>query len=133
MFNHVNKLILGGLLAVSACTSVAGNYSKANFVTATGSNTSVAFESLRVEADKKGGNTLVKGQIRRIGREPIHFGYVDYAVLNAQGTVRESGFVGHSSAIRIRNIYRPSLFDIHLKQPLASGEKVRLSYQTGSH
>lgn len=132
MFNYTNKLALAGLLTVSACTSVPGNYNAENFITDT-SHASVAFQSLRVEADASGQNTLVKGQIRRTGREPVHFGHVDYTVLNAQGAVREEGFTEHSAAIRLRDTYRPSLFNIHLKQPLQQGERIRLSYHTRSH
>jgi hypothetical protein len=58
---------------------------------------------------------VVKGQIHLTGRDPVHVGQVDYAVLDARGKVRESGSVEHSAAIRLRNAHRPSLFSINLK------------------
>lgn len=93
----------------------------------------VAFRALRAETGANGAQTQIKGQIHLTGREPVHFGHVDYAVLDTSGKVREAGWVEHSSAIRLRNTHRPSLFSIGLKQPLAAGEKVQLIYHTGNH
>ena len=93
----------------------------------------VAFRSMRFESGANGAKTTIKGQVHLTGRDPVHFGHVDYAVLDTNGKVREAGWVEHSSAIRLRNTHRPSLFSIGLKQPLTVGEKVQLTYHTGSH
>lgn len=114
------------LLGVTACTTPVPHAADNTFMTDTQA-APVAFQSLRMEGQ------TVKGQIRRIGREPVHFGHVDYAVVDAGGTVREKGWVEHTAAIRQRQPRQPSLFSIHLQRPLAGGEKVRLSYHTGKH
>lgn len=114
------------LLSTSACAATPVD-TASNIITDTHA-AAVAFRSLRVE-----GQNTVKGQVHRTGRDPVRFGHVDYAVLDAKGKVRESGWVEHSSAIRLRNAHRPSLFSIDLKQPLASGEWVRLTYHTDAH
>lgn len=111
------------MLGMTSC-SIAPNTTADNvFITDTHA-AAVVFRSLRVEEQ----NSLIKGQIHRLGRDPIHFGQVDYAVLDTSGKVRESGSVEHSAAIRLRSVRRPSLFNITLKQPLQAGEKVKLSY-----
>lgn len=120
------------LLAMTACAVTPGSGSGTTFVTDT-SAAAVAFRSLRVEKGADGQPTVVKGQVHLTGREPVRFGHVDYAVADAQGKVRETGWVDHSAAIRLRNTHRPSLFSINLKQPLVQGEQVRLTYHTGSH
>lgn len=112
--------------SLTACTTPATHTADNVFITDTHA-APVAFQSLRVEGQ------TVKGQIRLTGRNPVRFGHVDYAVLDASGKVREEGWAEHSSAIRLRNTHRPALFTIDLRQPLARGEQVRLTYHTGSH
>lgn len=115
------------LLGVAACTTQPLTHTAGSpFITDTQA-APIAFQSLRLEGQ------TVKGQIRRIGREPVHFGHVDYAVLDARGEVREQGWVEHTAAIRQRQPRQPSLFSIHLQQPLTDGETVRLSYHIGKH
>ncbi|WML89658.1 hypothetical protein RCF98_11825 [Thiothrix lacustris] len=110
------------LLSASSCTVIPTDTAGNRFITDTHA-ASVAFRSLRVE-----GQSTIKGQIHRTGRNPVPFGHIGYAVLDASGKVREQGRVEHSAAIRLRNTHRPSLFSIELKQPLASGERVQLIY-----
>lgn len=114
------------LLGVSACSTPVAPTADGFFITDT-SAAPVAFQSLRVEGQ------TVRGQIRRVGRDPVHFGHVDYAVLDASGKVREQGQVEHTAAIRQRQPRQPSLFSIPLQRPLAAGEKVRLAYHVGKH
>lgn len=114
------------LLGVTACATPVVKTADSLFITDT-TAAPVAFQSLRLE-----GQTL-KGQIRRVGRDPVHFGHVDYAVLDASGKVREQGQVEHTAAIRQRQPRQPSLFSIPLKQPLTATEKVKLTYHTGTH
>lgn len=120
------------LLTLTACTSLSAAMTDTTFIADTRA-ASVAFRSLRVENNASGQSTVIKGQIHRTGHGPVRFGHVDYTVLDAQGKIREKGWVEHSSAIRLRDAHRPSLFSIHLKQPLLQGEKIKLSYHTGSH
>lgn len=120
------------LLTQAACASNLDVASNTGFITDT-SAASVAFRSLRVENGADGQPTVVKGQIHLTGHNPVRFGHVDYAVLDAQGRVREEGWVEHSGAIRLRQAHRPSRFSIELQQPLAQGEQVRLTYHTRSH
>ncbi len=120
------------LLALTSCTSLSAAMTDTSFITDTHA-ASVAFRSLRVESNTSGQPTVIKGQIHRTGHDPVRFGHVDYAVLDTQGKIRETGWVEHSSAIRLRNVHRPSLFSINLKQPLLQGENIKLSYHTGSH
>ena len=124
MFNKT-FVALGLLLGMTACSVTPTTTADNVFITDTHA-AAVAFRSLRVEEQ----NRVVKGQIHRIGRDPVHFGQVDYAVLNARGKVLEAGSVEHSAAIRLRNVHRPSLFSINLKQPLQAGDKVKLDYAT---
>ncbi len=134
MFKLRSLIALTLLPLMTACTPhplVADNAATL-FITNT-QGAAVAFRSLRVESNANDAETTIKGQIHLTGRDPVHFGHVDYAVLDTNGTVREAGWVEHSSAIRLRNTHRPSLFSIRLKQPLAVGGKVQLTYHTGSH
>ncbi len=134
MFKPSWLIALALLPIMTACTThplVADN-AETLFTTNTQA-AAVAFRSLRVENDANGAKTTIKGQIHRTGRNPVHFGHVDYTVLDANGKVRETGWVEHSAAIRLRNTHRPSLFSIGLKQPLVAGETVQLTYHTGSH
>jgi hypothetical protein len=126
MFNKT-LAILGLMLGIAACSVNPATTADNVFITDTHA-AAVTFRSLRVE-----GQRTVKGQIHLTGRNPVHFGHVDYAVLDANGKVREQGWVEHSSAIRLRHANWPSLFTINLKQPLADGERVQLVYHTGTH
>lgn len=133
MFRFTGKLTsILPLLALTACASLSAAVTDTAFTTDT-SAASVAFRSLRVENSNSGQPTVIKGQIHRTGHDPVRSGHVDYAVLDAQGKVREEGWVEHSSAIRLRNVHRPSLFNIDLQQPLAQGDQVKLTYHTSSH
>lgn len=111
---------------ISACAIAPNDNMTNRFVTDTHA-APVAFQALRVEGQ------TIKGQIRLTGREPVRFGHVDYAVLDVNGKPREQGWVEHSAAIRFRNTHRPALFSIDLKQPLAAGEKVMLTYHLDTH
>lgn len=127
-----NVLALLWLLGASACATPPASGAGVTF--ATDANTApVTFRSLRVENGADGQPNLIKGQIHLTRSEPVRFGHVDYTVLDAQGRPQENGWVEHSSAIRQRNAHRPSLFSIQLRQPLSAGERVRLTYHTGSH
>lgn len=119
---------------MTACTTnlLVSDSTEALFTTDTRA-ASVAFRSLRIETGANGEKTQIKGQIHRTGREPVHFGHVDYAVLDASGKVREEGWVEHSSAIRLRSTHRPALFRIDLQQALKTGEKVKLTYHINRH
>lgn len=117
------------LTLLSACTTHPGTPQPIDTTFITQANgISVAFRSLRMES-----GTTIKGQLHRTGHEPVRTGHVDYAIIDANGSIREQGWVEHSSAIRMRHTNRPSRFSISLKQPLANGEKVRLSYHQGNH
>lgn len=113
---------------LSACVSLPESAGEGIFMTDTQA-APVAFEALRLES----GQTVIRGQVRLTGHEPVHFGHVDYAVLDRPGQVREQGWVEHSSAIRLRNTHRPALFTIRLQRAVGDGEKVRLTYHTGRH
>lgn len=133
MIKPVTHILLAAcLLTQAACASAPDSTAGTAFITDT-SAASVAFRSLRVEDGANGQPNVVKGQIFRTGHNPIRFGHVDYTVLDAQGRIREEGWVEHTAAIRLRQAHRPSRFSIELQQPLAQGEQVRLSYHTGSH
>ncbi|MBU0655643.1 MAG: hypothetical protein KJ914_11015 [Gammaproteobacteria bacterium] len=127
-----NILATLSLLSVAACANTSGPAAGTAFVTDT-SAASVAFRSLRVESGSSGQASLVKGQLHRTGHEPVRFGHVDYVVRDAQGNVREEGWVEHSAAIRLRHAHRPSLFSINLKQPVTQGDQIQLTYHTSSH
>ncbi|HRJ53186.1 MAG TPA: hypothetical protein PLE99_10480 [Candidatus Thiothrix moscowensis] len=114
------------LLGMTACATPVPDTANNTFITDTQS-APVAFQSLRMEGQ------MVKGQIRRLGREPVHFGHVDYAVVDSQGNIKETGWVEHSGAIRLRHPRTPSLFSIPLKQPLKTGERVQLTYHRKHH
>ncbi|MEZ5451651.1 MAG: hypothetical protein R3E93_02355 [Thiothrix sp.] len=127
-----NFLAILTLLGATACVATPHPSNDAMFITNTHA-ASVAFRSLRIENGTDGQPTVVKGQIHLTGRDPVYVGHVDYAVLEASGKVREQGWVEHTSAIRLRQAHRPSLFSINLQQPLAQGEKVQLTYHIGNH
>ncbi|MEB4590632.1 hypothetical protein VSS37_06555 [Candidatus Thiothrix sp. Deng01] len=127
-----NILALLWLLGASACATPPATGAGVTFAT-DASTAPVAFRSLRVENSADGQPNLIKGQIHLTRSEPVRLGHVDYTVLDAQGHPQENGWVEHSSAIRLRNAHRPSLFSIQLRQPLTRGETVRLSYHIGQH
>lgn len=121
------------LLSVAACANTSGPAAGTTaFVTDT-SAASVAFRSLRVESGSSGQASVVKGQLHRTSHEPVRFGHVDYVVRDAQGNVREEGWVEHSAAIRLRHAHRPSLFSINMKRPVTQGDQIQLTYHTSSH
>ena len=112
------------LLALSlvACTATPSVNTDSQFITDT-AGASIAFQSLRVEG------TTVKGQIRSLSHEPIRNGHIEYAVISANGTVREQGQAEHGASLGLRHSKRNALFSIPLRAPLATGEKIKLTYQ----
>lgn len=119
--------LLLGIASLNGCAN-APHLSATNVQISTDSNNHpVAFQALRSEGQ------TVKGQIRLTGLQPVHFGHVDYRVVDAHGKVTAQGTVEHSAAIKLRNSHRPSLFSIYLPQPLASGDRVYLTYCSQTH
>lgn len=80
----------------------------------------VTFQSLRVETNPDGISNL-RGSLRRIGRNPVRFGHLDYTVTDTSGTVLESGKAHYSGAIERRLPRNASRFTIPLKQAWQPG------------
>jgi hypothetical protein len=118
------RYFLSALLALSlvACAETPSIASRTPFITDT-AGTSIAFQSLRIEG------STVQGQMRRLSHEPIHSGHIEYVVLSANGTVREQGQAEHGASLSLRHSKRNALFSIPLRAPLATGEKIKLTYQ----
>lgn len=87
----------------------------------------VAFRSVRVEHDPAGRH-IIKGQLRRLGRDPIHFGHLDYQIRDPQGKSVETGQDNYTSAIRLRHAHRPSYFTINPEAALNDGYSVQLTW-----
>jgi hypothetical protein len=118
------RFFSGVLLATSliACAETPSINSNSLFITDT-AGASIAFQSLRIEGSS------VKGQIRRLSHEPIRSGHIEYAVISANGIIREQGQAEHGAGLGMRHSKRNALFSIPLHAPLATGEKIKLTYQ----
>jgi hypothetical protein len=87
----------------------------------------VSFRSVRLEHDATGQH-VIKGQLHRLARAPVHFGHLDYAVVDQQGKTLETGQASYTSAIRLRHVYRPSYFSIAPNVELNQGDTVQLCW-----
>ena len=85
----------------------------------------VAFQSVRLEHDRAG-HDVIKGQLRRIGREPVHFGHINYTVTDDKGKVLETGQANYTSAIRLRHVQHPSYLTVAPKVALTSDSHINL-------
>ena len=112
------------LLAISlvACAATPSVSTNSLFIT-DNAGASIAFQSLRLEG------ATVNGQIRRLSHEPIRGGHIEYAVIDANGVIREQGQAEHGASLGLRHSKRNALFSIPLHAPLATGEKIKLIYQ----
>jgi hypothetical protein len=75
----------------------------------------VTFHDMRISTTPDGTSQL-QGSLRRIERNPVHFGHLDYTVTDLKGNVLESGQADYSGAIKQRQPRTPSRFSIPLKQ-----------------
>ncbi len=96
-------------------------------ITTTQTGNKVEFQSVRIEHDKTGQH-VIKGQLRRLARDPVHFGHLDYVVLDNAGKTLETGQVNYSPAIRLRHVNHPSYFTVSSKVGLESGSTVQLGW-----
>jgi hypothetical protein len=87
----------------------------------------VAFQSVRLEHDRTG-HHIIKGQLRRIGREPVHFGHIDYTVTDVKGKVLETGQTNYTSAIKLRHMQHPSYLTVAPKVALTSDSHINLAW-----
>lgn len=101
------------LLAV-ACTTTPEKNALQQGISTNGAAT-VAFQNVRITTNPNGTNQL-QGSLQRIGRDPVHFGHLDYAVTDLNGKVFEAGQASYTGAIKQRLPRTPSRFSIPLKQ-----------------
>lgn len=87
----------------------------------------VAFQNVRLEHDRAG-HHIIKGQLRRIGREPVHFGHIDYTVTDGKGKVLETGQTNYTSAIKLRRMQHPSYLTVTPTVALASDSHIILTW-----
>lgn len=92
----------------------------------------VVFRNVRVETAADGSSQL-KGNLRRIGRDPVRFDHLDYRITDRQGNVVEQGQTDYSGAIKQRRSPNPSLFSIPLQQPWQPGYQASLVWDDQKH
>ena len=113
----MNKTLLAALLPlfVVGCAATPDKTAlQAQGISVDGAST-VAFRSVRVEG------TTLQGSLKRIGRNPVHFGHLDYTVTDASGKTLQSEQTDYSGAIKQRRSPNASLFSIPLKQAWQPG------------
>ena len=113
----MNKTLLAALLPlfVVGCAATPDKTAlQAQGISVDGAST-VAFRNVRVEG------TTLKGSLKRIGRNPVHFGHLDYTVTDTSGKVLQSGQTDYSGAIKQRRSPNASHFRIPLQQPWQVG------------
>jgi hypothetical protein len=85
----------------------------------------VAFQSVRLEHDRAG-HHIIKGQLRRIARDPVHFGHIDYTVTDGKGKVLETGQTDYTSAIKRRRMQHPSYLTVAPTRVLEADNHINL-------
>ena len=113
----MNKTLLAALLPlfVVGCAATPDKTAlQAQGISVDGAST-VAFRNVRVEG------TTLQGSLKRIGRNPVHFGHLDYTVTDTSGKVLQSGQTDYSGAIKQRRSPNASHFRIPLQQPWQVG------------
>ncbi|OQX01246.1 MAG: hypothetical protein BWK73_46745 [Thiothrix lacustris] len=101
-------------LLVVACTTTPEKTALQQGISTKGA-AKVAFHNVRITTNPNGTNQL-QGNLQRIGRDPVHFGHLDYAVTDLNGKMLEAGQANYSGAIKRRQPRTPSRFSIPLKQ-----------------
>jgi hypothetical protein len=127
---HQSLLVISAVL-LAGLPLLASAYPCPNLTITTEQNgNKVAFQSVRLEHDRAGHN-VIKGQLRRLVRDPVHFGHIDYTVTDAKGKVLETGQANYSSAIRLRHVQHPSYLTVAPKVALEAGSHVNLAWMPG--
>lgn len=113
----MNKKLLAALLPlfVVGCAATPEKTALQTQSISTDGASKVAFHNVRVE-----GATL-QGSLKRIGRNPLHFGHLDYTVTDTSGKVLQTGQTDYSGAIKQRRSPNASRFSIPLKQAWQPG------------
>ncbi|MBO0611363.1 hypothetical protein [Thiothrix fructosivorans] len=113
----MNKTLLAALLPlfVVGCAATPDKTALQAQGISTDGASKVAFRNVRVEG------TTLKGSLKRIGRNPVHFGHLDYTVTDTSGKALQSGQTDYSGAIKQRRSPNASRFSIPLKQAWQPG------------
>lgn len=102
------------LLATGCATSLEKTNVQAQGFTVDGAS-KVVFHDLRVETAANGSGFL-RGNLTRLGHDPVYFGHLDYTILDPNGKTLQSGQADYSGAIKQRLPRRPSVFAIPVQQ-----------------
>lgn len=110
----MKSLFLAAALAVaiSGCATTSNSTPVNNVLIEQNKHSPVAFHNVRIEQSSNG-KTIVKGDLRRISKEPVRFGHIDYRLVE-NGQTLEEGKIAYGSAIKRRLTSRHSPFHIHL-------------------
>lgn len=117
----MKTLLLAAVLSLSMGVAVAAedNAKQVQGIQTNGAS-KVAFQNLRIETASDG-TVALRGSLRRIGRDPVHFAHLDYTITDSNGKVLDTGRTDYSGAIKQRRPHGSSYFSIPLKQPWQSG------------
>ena len=88
----------------------------------------VVFHDLRIE-----NTNAVCGNLTRLGRDPVHFGHVDYTITDGNGTVIQAGQTDYSGAIKQRRSANVSRFAIPLQQAWQAEQHATLTWHDQPH
>ena len=115
-------------LFLVGCANVAEKPTITPTVFTTNGASKVAFHDLSIE------NAMVlRGNLTRLGRDPVHFGHVDYTITDGNGTVIQTGQTDYSGAIKQRRSANVSRFAIPLQQPWQAGQHATLTWHNQAH
>jgi len=130
----MKTLLLAAVLSLSMGVAVAAenNAQQIQGIQTNGAS-KVAFQNLRIETSPDG-TSFMRGSLRRIGRNPVHFGHLDYTITDNNGKVLDAGKADYSGAIKQRHSHGLSYFSIPLKQRWQSGlHRASIVWHNKSH
>ncbi len=115
-------------LFLVGCANVAEKPTITPTAFTTNGASTVAFHDLRIE-----NTNALCGNLTRLGRNPVHFGHVDYTITDHNGKVVQSGQTDYSGAIKQRRSANVSRFAIPLQQTWQAGQHATLTWHDQPH